>query len=138
MLLAVAMPRMEKEIKRSGDMEVLDDYRSRCDTQTKRFEQVFDFLEVSNIPRKGDGQFLLKVCFRITTFQTGRFFKRVLNVSHRVTHDITYFGSCYLYCAALRQFRTKNERWAMRAEAAHQWRQFKGRERSMNLKQDIP
>lgn len=25
-----------------------------------------------------------------------------------------------------RQFRTKNERWAMRAEAAHQWRNFTG------------
>ena len=62
--------------------------------------RVFDFLEVSNIPRRGDGQFLLKVCFRITTFQTGRFFKRVFNVSHRVTHDITYFGSCYLLCSA--------------------------------------
>ena len=80
MLLAVAMPRMEKEIKRSGDMEVLDDYRSRCDTQTKRFEQVFDFLEVSNIPRKGDGQFLLKVCSESLHSRPGGFstcFKRV-------------------------------------------------------------
>lgn len=65
-------------------------------------------------------------------------FSNVLLTCHIVSPMTSLILAVAIYCAALRQFRTKNERWAMRAEAAHQWRQFKGRERSMNLKQDIP